>query len=215
MIKAVIFDVDGTLLNTSPDIQITLNATLTRFNLPPRTYEQTLRGIGNGAKNLIRISIEDRQDLLDEVYKDYVEHFADCDNTHTTFYEGEREVLQDLQARGIQFAIISNKPQKALEKACADLLSEFQWAYMIGQSDAYPLKPAPDAIYAVLDGLGISRDECVFVGDGDTDVQIARNAGIRCITALWGYRGREELEAAGATIFAEDYKELEDIILSL
>ncbi|MCD8286231.1 MAG: HAD family hydrolase [Clostridia bacterium] len=215
MIKAVIFDVDGTLLNTSPDIQITLNSTLARFNLPPRTLEQTLRGIGNGARNLIRISIGDRQDLLDAVLADYVEHFADCDNTHTAFYEGEREVLLDLQSRGVQFAVVSNKPQAALENVCADLLSEFRWAYMIGQSDSYPLKPAPDAIYAILKGLGISKDECVFVGDGDTDVEIASNAGIRCITALWGYRGREELIAAGANLFAENYRELEDIILSL
>ncbi len=215
MIKAVIFDVDGTLLNTSPDIQKTLNATLARFSLPPRTMQETLRGIGNGARNLIRVSVGDRQDLVDAVLADYVEHFADCDNSLTEFYEGEREALTDLQARGIRFAVISNKPQAALEKVCKDLLSEFRWAYMIGQSDRYPLKPAPDAIYAVLDGLGISKDEIVHVGDGDTDVEMARNAGIRCITALWGYRGREELEAAGATLFAENYRQLEEMILSL
>ncbi len=215
MIKAVIFDVDGTLLNTSPDIYMTVNATLARFNLPPRTLEQVVRGIGNGARNLIRMSVGDRQDMFEEVYQDYIKNFADCENSHTTFYEGEREVLHDLQKKGIKFAVVSNKPQAALENVCADLLSEFEWAYMIGQSDKFPLKPAPDAIYAVLDGLGITKNECVHVGDGDTDVEMARNAGVRCITALWGYRGKEELAAAGANIFAENYKELEDIILSL
>ncbi len=210
MIKLVIFDLDGTLLNTIGDIHYTLNESLKKFNLPEITLADARSFIGNGAKILVQKAVGDRKDLFDKVYKYYSGIFAKCKNDRTALYDGAAEVLDKLHSNGIKLAIVTNKPQDATSAVYAKYLSKFGFCEVLGQTEYYPLKPDPASTLAILEKYNIDKSECVFVGDGETDMQTAHAAGIRCISALWGYRTIEQLKAAGATEFASDFYDLGD-----
>ncbi|MDE7182831.1 MAG: HAD-IA family hydrolase [Clostridia bacterium] len=213
MIKAVIFDLDGTLLNTLGDIYKVLNQSLEKFNLPKVTYEDAKNFIGNGAKKLVERAVGNRFDLAQEVYEYYAEIFAKCKNDATELFEGEEQALSALVNAGVKLALITNKPQNATSAVYTKFLAEFKFSEVLGQTEYYPLKPNPTSTFEVLKRLGVKKQECVFVGDGETDVQTAKAAGLRCISVLWGYRTREQLEVAGASEFCENFSELADMIL--
>lgn len=215
MIKAVIFDLDGTLLDTLHDIHAVINDSLSAFSLPQISFENTTKFVGNGAKKLVERAVGKRSDLLESVYAYYSQKFADCENNLTKLFPDEAEVLENLKSYGFSLNVLSNKPQIATERVCAKFLSKFGFSIVLGQTEYYPLKPNPESTLAILNKLQLKKDECVFVGDGETDIQTARAAGIKCVSALWGYRTKEELSAAGAACFAENFKELEHILLSL
>lgn len=213
MYKAVIFDLDGTLLDTSRDICRILNFTLSKFSLPQITLEQTMQYVGNGAAKLVEratptISVKEREEVL----RRYTKLFGESDNSQTFLYPEEEEALSALCAAGVKLAIVTNKPQKAADGAYAARLAQFKFEKVAG-ADGKPLKPDPTLTLSVIEEFGLKRGECVFVGDGETDVQTARNAGIDCISVLWGFRSRECLSAAGATRFAESFSKLADMIL--
>lgn len=213
MIKAIIFDLDGTLLDTSRDIHKVLNETLSRFNLPEITVEKTMQYVGNGARKLIERAVgENRKDLWEDVYKDYSVAFANCDNKLTKLYDGEREALEAFTAAGIKLAIITNKPKAATEHVFNEYLANFGFCKVLCQTEQFPLKPNPASTLHVLESFKVKKDECIFVGDGDTDVNCAANAGIKCVSALWGYRSKNQLEAAGASHFAENFANLEKLV---
>jgi len=214
MYKAVIFDLDGTLLDTSRDICRILNETLSRFSLPQITLEQTIRFVGNGAAKLVEratptISEKEREKVL----SDYIARFSASDNSQTRLYPNEAEALTMLARAGVKLAIVTNKPQKAADGAYNALLSMFNFLCVAG-ADGAPLKPDPTLTLSVVQRLGVRGEECVFVGDGETDIQTARAASLDCISVLWGFRQKEQLQAAGATRFAEDYLSLAKIILN-
>lgn len=213
MIKAVIFDLDGTLLDTSHDIHAVINASLTKFGLPQISYESTLKFVGNGAKKLVERAIGERTDTLQEVYADYSERFANCNNELTSLYPQEAETLKKFKDAGIRLAIVSNKPQRATEHVYAKFLSNFGFSIVFGQTEYYPLKPNPASTCAILNKLDVSTDECIFVGDGETDVQTAKAANIKCVSVLWGFRTMEQLKEAGAENFAQKFSDLESFIL--
>ncbi|MDE5722428.1 MAG: HAD family hydrolase [Clostridia bacterium] len=214
MIKAVIFDLDGTLLNTLGDICSVLNESLEKFNLPKVTFNDAKRFIGNGAKVLIERAVGDRIDMRQKVYNYYIERFAKCNNEFTELYHGEEKVLTALKDAGIKLALITNKPQDATDAVYVKFLAKFGFSEVLGQTEYYPLKPNPASTFEVLSRLGVEKTECVFVGDGETDVETAKAAGIRCISVLWGYRSREQLEVVGADEFCENFNELANRILS-
>lgn len=214
MVKAVIFDLDGTLLNTLGDIYEVLNQSLEKFNLPKVTYEDAKNFIGNGAKKLVERAVGSRLDLAQEVYEYYAEKFAKCQNDATELYDGEEQTLSTLINAGVKLALITNKPQTATSAVYAKFLAKFKFSEVLGQTEYYPLKPNPASTLEVLKRLGVKKEECVFVGDGETDVQTAKAAGLRCVSVLWGYRLRAQLEAAGATEFCENFSELADMILN-
>ncbi len=213
MIKAVIFDLDGTLLDTSRDIQKVLNHALGKFSLPPISLKQTISFVGDGAKKLIERAVGERRDLYEKVYAEYMEKFVKCDNSMSRLYDREDETLNKLIKRGIRLAIISNKPQAAVDRVYSDFLAKFGFCIVLGQTEYYPLKPNPSSTLAVMDKLGVTSEECLYVGDGDADVIVAKAAGIRCISALWGFRTRAELEKSGAREFAENFSELEKFVI--
>jgi phosphoglycolate phosphatase len=214
MYKAVIFDLDGTLLNTSYDIQKVLNNSLSHFGLPQISLQKTIEYVGNGAKVLIERAVpKDKAELIEQVYKHYSVNFANCDNQLTCLYDGEKEVLFDLKNRGVKFAIVTNKPQNATDGVYKKHLSKFDFDVVIGQTDKFALKPNADSTLYAIEKMGLNAKDCLFVGDGETDVMTAKNAGIDCVSVLWGYRTKSQLESVGATNFAKTYKELYNLIM--
>lgn len=209
MIKAIIFDLDGTLLDTSHDIHKVINASLNKFGLDQISYTDTLKFIGDGAKKLVERAVGERTDMLNNVYSDYSERFANCDNKLTCLYPEEVETLNKFNEAGIHLAIVTNKPQRATEHVYADFLSNFNFNIVLGQTEYYPLKPNPASTFAILEKLGVKAGECLFVGDGETDVKTAKAAGLKCVSVLWGFRTEEQLLKAGADSFAEKFSDLE------
>ncbi len=215
MYKTVIFDLDGTLLDTSRDICKVLNDTLSHFNLPQITLEKTVEYVGNGAKLLVERAIpKSAMGSFGEIYGYYKTHFAACDNSLTRLYDGEEEVLYSLKNMGVKLAIVTNKPQDATVGVYNKHLKRFDFDFVAGNTQDFPLKPDPALALYAAHSTGAMAEECLFVGDGETDVQTARNAGMDCLAVLWGFRTRAQLIAAGAADFAENYKQLQDFVLN-
>lgn len=213
MIKALIFDLDGTLLNTLEDIHCVLSESLEKFSLPALTSEQTKQYVGNGARRLIeRAANGVSEEVFEKLYNYYVKRFAECGDKYAKLYDNEEQVLTALKQAGISLAIVTNKPQSATDNVYAKFLAKFGFYKVLGQTEHYPLKPDPTSTLAIIDELRLKKEECMFVGDGETDVLTARAAGIKCISVLWGFRSQKQLEAVGAELFAENFGDIPDIV---
>lgn len=210
MIKALFFDLDGTLLDTLEDIRICLNATLEAFGYPPLTLAQTRAYVGNGARRLVERALPEHS-RIEEVYSAYRSAFASAAGTNTKLFDGERDVLLRLKER-YAMCVISNKPQDATENVVREKLGFVSFDFIGGDSGAFPVKPDPALTLFAVGKLGVRPDECLFIGDGETDVQTGHGAGMATVSCLWGNRTREQLQAAGATLFAADFAELESLI---
>lgn len=217
MIKVVIFDLDGTVLDTLPDLNACMNEALEKFGCPRISMEETRRYVGHGGLRFAELSLpEDRRAQAEHFYKDVYcpVHFA-CKNALTKVFEGEADCLAALRAAGIKLAIVTNKSQPAATALAQTLLAPYGFSVVFGNRDGIPVKPDPASTFEVLKLLGVSPAEAVFVGDGDTDVQTAANAGMRCVSVLWGYRSREQLVRAGASLFAESFSQLREMLLKM
>lgn len=215
MYKNVFFDLDGTLLYTLPDIVSVLNFTLARFKLPKVSETQAMAYVGDGAFKLVQRAANTADDaLLQAVYADYMKNFALCDNSLSAYYAGEEEALSHLSGCGVRFAIVTNKPQRATQNVYEKYFSRYDFFSVQGQTEGGPLKPSPEGVLKAVSENGLKLEECLFVGDGETDVLTAKNAGMDCVSVLWGYRSRGQLVKAGASRFASSFKELADIVLS-
>ena len=208
MLKAVFLDLDGTLLDTLGDIQYYVNEALAAFSFPPITLDETRRYVGDGAWDLMERAVPKGAKELEACYEYFREHFARNTQERTRLYEGEIETLTALKARGLKLGVITNKPQDATEGCIQKFFPAGIFDFVGGDSGLFPRKPDPSlARYAAL-FLRLSPSECAFVGDGETDAEVAINAGMFGVSVLWGYRTREQLAAAGATRFAASYGEL-------
>ncbi len=207
MLRAVFFDLDGTLLDTMADIRFHVNEMLQAFGYPPVTEEQTRAYIGDGAEKLIRRALPEGAENFAECFAYFSERFTASGNSRTKLYPHEAETLAALKGMGLRLAVITNKPQNAAV-SCVEKFFGGMFDFIGGDSGDFACKPDPTLTrYAALT-LRVAPNECLFVGDGETDVCTARNAGMRGVAALWGYRTREQLERAGAKEFAEDYEML-------
>lgn len=200
----ILFDLDGTLLDTLEDILAATNYALSVHGYPSRTLAELRRFVGNGAENQIRLSLpagaspEEVQTVL-ATYKPY--YTAHCQH-FTRPYEGIPQALAQI-SRKYPLAIVSNKPDAAVKALCA---REFPGIFALGESPDCPRKPDPAMVRKAL--AAISADTCVFVGDSEVDLLTAKNAGVPCLSVLWGFRDREDLEKAGALRFCQDPAEL-------
>lgn len=212
MIKAVFFDLDGTLLDTLPDIHASVNEMLRAFSYPEITRMQTQTYVGDGARKLIERALPKGATNIDECHNFFREHYTKSGNSLTTLFAGEDEALKALKARGLKLAIITNKPHAATHACVEKFFPAGTFDFIGGDSGMFACKPDPSLTqYAALT-LRIAPKECVFFGDGEADVLTAKNAGMRSVSVLWGYRTREQLEKVGAREFVSDFSELVKVL---
>ncbi len=211
--QAVFFDLDGTLLDTLPDIAFSLNEALAAFRYPARTLAEVRTFVGDGAKKLVSRALPQGADA-DEVYEAFHKNYGASTHSRTKPYAGMAELLTALKARGIKLAVVTNKPQEAATTSIEKFYPAL-FDYVGGDSGMFPCKPNPALTRYVALSLRVPLYDCVFVGDGEADVLTAKNAGMRSISALWGYRTREQLTAAGATTFAQTPADLTKILETL
>lgn len=211
--KAVFFDLDGTLLDTLPDIRAAVNGALASLGYPMLSREETMAYIGNGAATLIERATPEGGDMA-AVFAAYDARYGEGQGALTRPFKGVAELLSALKARGMKLAVISNKPSAAVRSVIEKFYPGL-FDLAMGDDGLFPLKPDPTAArYAAL-SLRVAPAETFFVGDGETDVLVARNAGMVGVSVLWGYRTREQLEGAGARIFAATPAELGKILCEI
>ena len=208
--QAVIFDLDGTLLDTLDDLRDAVNATMEHFGYPGHTREEIRSFVGNGVERLIELSIPGgREDpRFAEAVTFYRAYYPAHAEIKTAPYPGVTELIRELNRDGIATAVVSNKPHISTTKLCARYFPEIGYACGEREAEGIRRKPAPDTVLFTAKELGIAVEDCVYIGDSEVDVETAKNAGMDCIAVLWGFRDREVLEAAGAELFASDAAEL-------
>ncbi len=212
--KAIFFDLDGTLCNTLADIRFHVNKMLSSRGYPQISEQQTKSYVGDGARKLIERALPEGAEDVEGCYEEFLAGFSVSDGSLLSLYEGEKEALDALKEKGYQLAVITNKPQAATYGTLKKFFPEGYFGFVGGDSGMFPVKPDPSLTrYAAL-SMRVSLKDCVFVGDGEQDVRTAKNAGMRGIAALWGYRTRAELVRAGATEFAESFGDLLKILQS-
>lgn len=212
-IKAVIFDLDGTLLDTLEDLKSSLNYALKNNGFPEKTLDETRNFVGNGIDKLIERSLpsgitgETREKVRKDFLGHYSVHFAD----KTKPYEGVTEFLEKLKAKGIKTGVVSNKVDDAVNKLCRIYFGN-HIDTAIGVAGDIPKKPMPDMLFLALRNLGCNTDTAVFVGDSEVDIQTAANARIPLISVSWGFRDKETLLRNGAVTLVSTAAELERVL---
>lgn len=212
--KAVLFDLDGTLLDTLEDLANAANYALEALGYPRRSLEEIRTFVGNGAVSLLTQSLPaDRKDDIDKILPIFREYYGAHSQDLTRPYDGVLALLDRLAAEGYGLAVVSNKPDYAVQLLAKEYFPAIPFA--VGEREGIRRKPCADSIYEAIRALGADREHCVYVGDSEVDVQTAANAGIPCIAVTWGFRDRDILTASGATHFADTADALYDKICEL
>jgi len=205
--KAVIFDLDGTLLYTLKDLYLSVNHALEEFNYPTRTYEEIRRFVGNGIRNLMTQACPENIPDFEECLACFKEYYSVHSQDNTVPYDGIIELLQKLKEKNIPCAVVSNKFEAATKELIEKHFEGF-FATVVGEGAGIPKKPDPAGVFEVMKRLNVEKDEIMLVGDAETDIATARNAGIKCITVTWGFRDIDYLTEQGATIFVDKPEEI-------
>ena len=202
MIRAVLFDLDGTLTDTLVDIADAMNRALRLHGLPEWPLEAYRYLVGDGAKKLAERAVRDRQELALSVQRAYQAYYETHTLVKTRPYDGVPELLRTLQEMGLKLAVFSNKPDADTKGVVAHFFPEIRWAAVRGQVEGVPVKPDPTGALAVARAMDVPPDEVLYLGDTSTDMQCALNAGMYPVGALWGFRTAQELEESGAAVLA-------------
>ena len=205
----VIFDLDGTLLDTLQDLSDAVNYALKKQGMPVRTVEEVRRFVGNGVRRLMIRAIPDGESnpLFEETFALFKTYYGEHCNDHTRPYDGVMELIGTLKEKGYAVAIVSNKIDSAV-KELNELYFKGIIPVAIGDKEGIRRKPAPDTVFEALKELGKRKEEAVYVGDSDVDIETAKNAGIPCISVLWGFRDKEFLAEHGAQHYAATAEEI-------
>lgn len=209
MYKTIIFDLDGTLLDTLDDLTNATNAALRAFGQPERTREEVRSFVGNGIKKLMERALGERVDLLDEGLETFKRYYGEHCAEQTKPYEGILPLLEELRKRGTKTAVLSNKADFAVKKLAEEYFPNLL-LMAVGENEAAGIrkKPAPDSLFAVMKALDSAKEDTLYVGDSEVDVQTAQNAGVDCLCVTWGFRDREFLQEQGGKRFVNDPMEI-------
>ena len=215
MNKLVVFDLDGTLIDSVPDITHCLNATLDHFGYAPCNDFEVSQMIGNGARNLVKDAVKCQlsDQKIDEILDYYTAVYTSCDNQKTKVYPQMEQTLLELKKRGYGLAIFTNKPQGATENVYKTYFKQFEFLKVVGISPDVKRKPDPSVLFSMMKEFGVLPENLYFVGDGEADVLVAQNAGVNGISVLYGYRTKEQLSLVGAKTFVNNALELLEIIV--
>lgn len=207
--QLIIFDLDGTILNTLEDLADSVNYVLVSNQLPTRTIEEIRRFVGNGIRKLIEqvVPEECQEDIVDKVFADFGEHYKEHCADKTRPYEGILKLLSELQAKGYHLAVVSNKADFAVQELC-ETYFQGKFEYVVGERKEIRRKPYPDSVLKVLDKLQVKKENAVYVGDSEVDIETAKNAGIDMICVEWGFRDQEYLIKQGAENFIASPEEI-------
>ena len=207
--EAVIFDLDGTLLNTLDDLADSLNYTLKKNGLPERTRDEVRLFVGNGIRKLMERGVPagTEVDVIDKVHSDFTEHYKIHCNDKTRPYDSVLDILAKLKNAGVKLAVLSNKADYAVQDLCVRYF-EGLIDVAAGEIIGIPKKPSPEGVYNTLEKLGVTAEKCVYIGDSDVDVLTAKNSNMDCIAVDWGFRDRDVLVNAGAEIIVSSPEKL-------
>jgi len=213
--KAVLFDLDGTLLNTLEDLADSVNAALGKLGFDPRPVPNYRYYVGDGLETSIRRALPDGADddaTVQRCMAAMREEYARRWNAKTAPYPGVPEMLDGLVARGLKMAVLSNKPDRFTKQCVAGLLGEWSFDVVLGVSEDVPIKPDPTGALRVSRELNVAPDEFLYLGDTATDMRAAHAAGMYPVGALWGFRTAQELRDAGAALLIGYPPELLDLL---
>ena len=213
--RLVIFDLDGTLLDTVADLANATNQALEQCGFPTHPVEAYYQFVGNGINKLFARALPAESDNEENVLRIrslfvpfYNEHNADC----SCPYAGVVDLLCRLQSSGVQIAVASNKYHEATLKLVTHFFPDIDFAAIYGQRESVPIKPAPDVVYDILRDTGIAKEDTLYVGDSGVDMQTARNAGVESVGVAWGFRSVEELLENGASHIIHKAEEILRIV---
>ena len=213
--KAVIFDLDGTLLDTLEDLADGVNIALQIHGMPEKTLDEVRMAVGSGVVRLIERVVPGGKEnpAFEACLADFRTEYARISRNKTCPYNGIPDLLEKLDDAGVHMAVVSNK----FHDATVDLVREYFpiIPFAAGEREAAGIrkKPAPDTVFLAMEAFGVKADECVYIGDSDVDIETAKNAGMDCISVTWGFRSRDFLTAHGASVFADTPAELSEMLL--
>jgi phosphoglycolate phosphatase len=209
----LLFDFDGTLIDSIGDLNMACNHVLENYGFPKRSVEETRTFIGNGLRVLVYKSLpESKKDILDEVYPIFRNYYFKNCCVKTKPYDGIISMLEHFKKAGLKMAVITNKPDTAAKEITDCFLSSYI-THVFGEREGVKRKPDSQMVFMALDELKSSTEKAVYIGDSEVDILTAENSGLNCISVDWGFRSHEELVKSGAKTIMSSPKELEDYIL--
>ena len=214
MFQTVIFDLDGTILNTLEDLAASGNWLCREMGWPEHTVDEYRHLVGNGMRNLVaRLDPSGEDDpRLDELLAIYMDYYGQHSMEYTAPYPGIPEILTEIKNKGVRVAVCSNKG----DRFCGEMVEHYfpgVFHVIRGKRDGVPVKPDPASVCQVMEEMGADRTATLYVGDSNVDMETARNAGLVSCGVIWGFRGREELQTAGAVHLADTAEQLKALIL--
>ena len=211
--ELIVFDMDGTILDTLEDLKNSMNHTLRLYNMPERTLDEIRSFVGNGIRKLIERAVVSgtSDEMIEIIHKDFMKHYEIHCADFTKPYNGVNSLIQELRNRGYKTAVVSNKAHDAVLDLC-DQYFPALFDVALGEKPEIAKKPAPDMVNLVLDQLQISRKKAVYIGDSDVDVATARNSNLDMIAVDWGFRTREFLTEQGADTIVSNPEEILNLV---
>ncbi len=207
--NTIIFDLDGTLLNTLDDLADSVNYVMKKYHLPLHSTDKVRQMVGNGIAVLIERAIPDGRSnsLFDTCLAEFQEYYKAHMQEKTAPFAGITELLTTLREQGYQLAVVSNKFDAAVKALCLDYFGDLI-EVAIGETATVAKKPAPDTVLSAMRQLNVSPEDCIYVGDSDVDIETAKNSGIPCISVTWGFRDEAFLLAHGASCIVNEPEQI-------